>query len=274
MPNIQVNGTRLFFAEGGEGPETIVFSHGLLFDRRIFDRQVAHFRDRFRCIAYDHRGQGESAAPPSGYDMNTLAADAAALIERLDATPCHFVGLSMGGFVGLRLAINRPELLRSLVLIGTSADPEPWAHLPRYHLMRMVARWLGLRLVVDRIMGLMFSAAFLQDEDRRTLRETWRDRLLQNDPRTIVRPVDGVIRRAGVADCLGAIRTPTLIIVGEHDTTTPPVRAERLHDGIKGSVLVRVARAGHITTVEQPEAVNRAMETFLQKADGQNSPQE
>jgi pimeloyl-ACP methyl ester carboxylesterase len=65
----------------------------------MYDGQVAHLRARRRCIAYDHRGQGQSPASATAYDMETLYADAAALIEKLGAAPCHFVGLSMGGSV-------------------------------------------------------------------------------------------------------------------------------------------------------------------------------
>ena len=135
MPTLQVNGAELFYDERGSGSETVVFAHGLLFDGRMFDAQVAALSGRFRCLTFDFRGQGRSAVTPDGYDMDTLADDAAALIEALGASPCHFVGLSMGGFVGLRLASRRPELLRSLALVDSSADPEPADNLPRYRLL-------------------------------------------------------------------------------------------------------------------------------------------
>ena len=75
----------------------------------MFRAQIDRLKPHYRCIAYDHRGQGDSAIAPDGYDMDTLAEDAAALIVALDAGPCHFVGLSMGGFVGMRLALPGPN---------------------------------------------------------------------------------------------------------------------------------------------------------------------
>src|SRR5213078_2875597 len=111
MPKLSVNGVELHYEDSGSGPP-VVFSHGLLWSGRMYAAQVATLADRHRCITYDHRGQGQSPVSPTAYDMDTLAEDAAALIEKLGALPCHFVGLSMGGFVGLRLAIRRPELLR------------------------------------------------------------------------------------------------------------------------------------------------------------------
>src|SRR5215470_9518243 len=145
MPSISVNGGSVWYDERGSGPETIVFSHGLLWSGGMFDAEVAHLSPRYRCIAYDHRGQGRSPPSPGPYDMETLAEDAAALIGALDAAPCHFVGLSMGGFVGMRLALRRPALLRSLVLVDTAADAEPRANVPKYRAMSLVARLLGYR---------------------------------------------------------------------------------------------------------------------------------
>ena len=116
MPKIQVNGTTLHYEDHGSGAETIVFAHGLLWSGDMFAAQVAALKDHFRCVTFDFRGQGQSEIALSGYDMDTLTDDAAALIKVLDCGSCHFIGLSMGGFVGLRLAIRQPELISSLPL--------------------------------------------------------------------------------------------------------------------------------------------------------------
>src|SRR5262245_40544466 len=126
MPTVKVNGVELFYKETGRGPETIVFSHGFMMDHSMFEAQRSAFSGRYRVIAYDHRGQGQSEDPGTGHDMETLTTDAASLILALEASPCHFAGLSMGGFIGLRLAARRPALLRSLTLMNTGAGREPW----------------------------------------------------------------------------------------------------------------------------------------------------
>src|SRR5262249_4656609 len=109
MPTISANGVNLFYKESGSGPETIVFSHGFLMAHALVEAARAAVEKQYRVIAYDHRAQGQSQDPGSGYDMDTLAEDAAALIRALNAAPCHFAGLSMGGFVGMRLAAHHPE---------------------------------------------------------------------------------------------------------------------------------------------------------------------
>jgi 3-oxoadipate enol-lactonase len=132
----------------------------------MFDAQVALLKERYRCVAFDFRGQGRSEVTRSGYDMETLYEDAVALMEQLGCAPCHFLGLSMGGFIGLRLAARRPELLRSLMLLETSADPEPSGNVAKYRQLTFVARWFGLGLVVDRVMPVMFGRTFLTDPAR------------------------------------------------------------------------------------------------------------
>src|SRR5262249_52496727 len=85
----------------------------------MFEAQVAALRDRYRCVTFDLRGHGRSELTTGGYDMDTLADDAVALIERLGGGPVHLVGLPIGGFTGLRVALRQPQLLRSLTLIGS-----------------------------------------------------------------------------------------------------------------------------------------------------------
>lgn len=263
MPMLSVNGTELYYEDtGGSGPP-IVFSHGLLWSTRLYDPQVEALRGRYRCIAYDHRGQGRSAVPPErAISIETVYQDAVALIEKLGVGPCHFVGLSMGGFVGMRLAARRPDLLRSLVLVETSSEPEPTANVPRYTLLNFIAKWVGLRPVADPVMRIMFGRSFLTDPNRAEERALWRARLLENR-RDIWRAVNGVIQRQGMAHELPNIRVPTLVIVGEEDVATVPAKAERIHQAIPGSRLVRLPRGGHSVTVEEPALVNATLGTFL-----------
>ncbi|MFL5541722.1 MAG: alpha/beta fold hydrolase [Longimicrobiaceae bacterium] len=266
MPHIHVNGANLWYEEHGAGPETIVFAHGLLWSGRMFDAQVAALADRFRCVTFDFRGQGRSEVTEGGYDMDTLSDDAAALIEALGCAPCHFVGLSMGGFIGMRLAARRPELIRSLVLMETSADPEPAENVPRYRtlggIVRVLGR-LGMRLVMPRVMRIMFGRTFLADPAREADRLLWRERGMDNHPRGIVRALQGVIDRKPIYGELGRIAVPTLVMVGDEDVATVPAKAERIHAAIPGSRLVTIPGAGHTSSVEQPAFVNAALEEFL-----------
>ncbi|MGC4000039.1 MAG: alpha/beta fold hydrolase [Anaeromyxobacter sp.] len=265
---VPVNGTRLYVEDTGGDRPAVVFSHGLLLSVRLWDAQAEALRDRYRCIAYDHRGQGESEVPRQrSIDMDTCAADAAALIEKLAAGPCHFVGLSMGGFVGMRLAARRPELIRSLVLLETSAEPEAPRAIRRYKMLNHAARWLGPRTVADPVMRVLFGRTFLADPGRAAARQAWRERVAGNR-RAIWRAVNGVIEREGVEALLASIRAPTLVGVGEEDVATPPPKALRIAAGIAGAQLVRFPAAGHSSPVEAPDAVTAALRAFLASVDG------
>jgi len=149
---MRINNVDLHVVDSGNGAETIVFSHGMLISGVMFDPQVAALNRRYRCVVYDHRGQGQSSVPKTGYDMDTLTDDAIELIETLGIGPCHFIGLSMGGGIGLRLAIRRPDLLKSLIIISANADPETRASRAKYRRLNLVARLFGLKMVVKRVM--------------------------------------------------------------------------------------------------------------------------
>ena len=263
MPYIRVNGTELWYEDTGGSLPPILFSHGLLFSARLFDAQVEALKDRYRCVVYDHRGQGRSApSTMRSIDIETLTTDAMLLIEGLKIAPVHFCGLSMGGFVGMRLAARRPDLTRSLVLLATSADPEAPENLARFRLMNLVARFCGISLVVDRTMKIMFGRSTLADPTRAAERHAWRAALLSNQ-RRIWRAVNGVIERQGIGDELFSIKAPTLVVVGAEDMATTPSKAEAIHAAIEGSRLLCIPGCGHMAPWEKPVAVNAALADFL-----------
>lgn len=263
MPSVKVNGATLHYEEAGTASETVVFAHGLLWSGVIFAPQVRALRDRYRCIAFDSRGHGRSEVTRGGYDMDALSEDAAALIERLHCAPCHFVGHSMGSFVALRLAIRRPELLRSLILLAASADPEPRGNVLRYRVLGFIYRWLGLGPVGRQLMPVLFGRNVLRDPRRASLRADCRRRLAANDRLGVGRAIRGVVDRAGVYDGLKRIAMPTLVVTGEQDVAAPPAQAERIHARIPASVLRIIPGAGHTLTLEEPEAISRELAAFL-----------
>jgi pimeloyl-ACP methyl ester carboxylesterase len=265
MPMIEVADTSLYIEDTGavsSDRPAIVFSHGLLWNTELFAPQIAALRGRHRCVAWDHRGQGRSKSDwRHTIGMELVWQDAVALLEKLALGPVVFVGLSMGGFVGMRMAARRPDLVAKLVLIETSAEPEPRANVPRYRVLTAVSRAFGTRVVASRVAPIMFGKTFLADAARAAERQRYIDILVGR--RDIWKAVNGVIDRAPIASELGRIAAPTLVVVGEEDVATVPEKSERLHAAIKGSKLVRIPRAGHSSTVEEPAAVNAALEAFL-----------
>ncbi len=226
----------------------------------MFHHQVEYFKHRFRVITYDHRGQGASEVTTGGYDMDSLYRDAVALIEKLELGAVHFGGLSMGGFVAMRIAARRPDLVRSLILMETSAQDEP--NKLKYGLLNTIVKLFGVNSVVKPVMKIMFGSSFLSDPERKEERAYWTQQL-KNNQKSIVRAVSGVIDRAGLEQELAKIECPTLILVGTEDIATTPEKAAFIHRHIPNSKLVRIEHAGHTACVEEPDQYNHEIEKFL-----------
>lgn len=265
MPTIDVNGTTLFYLDTGPGStgETIAFSHGLLWGTELFAAQIEALRGRYRCIAWDHRGQGQSAPDLNRecIGMELVWQDAVALLHKLGTGAVHFCGLSMGGFVGMRMAARRPDLVRSLILLETSSDPEPVENLKKYRLLIRVVKLFGPRVVRGQVAPIMLGRTILTDASRRD--ELDRYTKLMSRRRDGWRAVNGVIDRAGVHDELARITARTLVVVGDEDVATPLPRAEKIAGAIAGSRLITIPHAGHSSPVEEPAAVITAIESFL-----------
>ncbi|MGM0944881.1 MAG: alpha/beta fold hydrolase [Bacteroidota bacterium] len=266
MPEIKVNGVKIHYVELGQGKETVVFSHGLLWSHQMFDAQIKVLSKNYRILAYDHRGQGKSEAI-GPYDIETVAEDAAALIQALCDDPVHFVGLSMGGFVGMRLAARYPKLIKSLVLLETSANAEPVENLPKYKTLNGIVRWLGvIGPVASKVMPIMFAESWLSQKKNEPQVKYWKKQLMANK-RTVTGPVEGVIYRKGVESELGGISCPTLVIVGDEDVATKPEKAKFIQMGIAGAKLHMIAGAGHSSCIEKPEEVSQLLQDWLHDRD-------
>ncbi len=262
MPEIEANGVKIFYEDTGIGEQTIIFSHGLLYSHRMFQDQIDFLKTKYRIIAYDHRGQGQSEAK-SPYDMDTLTEDAAQLIKVLINGPVHFVGLSMGGFVGMRLAARYPKLVKSLILLDTSANAEPVENLPKYKILNGLVKWFGvLPPITNQVMPIMFAQSWLSDPLNSDKIKFWKKELTSNK-KSIHGPVEGVIYRKGIESELSNITCPTLILVGDEDVATKPEKAKFIQMGITGAKLHMIPGAGHSSSIEKPKEVNRLIGDWL-----------
>jgi pimeloyl-ACP methyl ester carboxylesterase len=229
----------------------------------MFHPQIAALRHEYRCVAIDWRGQGESTATSDGYDMDTLADDAVGLIEALDVAPVHYVGLSMGGFIGQRIAARRPALIRTLTLLDTSAGPEDPDKARRYKLLGRIYRVTGIAPLRKAVLPIMFGRAFLADPSNARLIDEWQLRLNRSRRAGVTRAVLGVANRLPIEDEISRISAPTLVIVGADDRATPPYKSEQIAQRIPGARLDQIADCGHTSTLEQPEAITTLLRDFL-----------
>lgn len=249
---------------GGPG-EAILFLHGFFFDGRMYDAQVAALKDRYRCLTLDFRGQGRSGASARGYQLEQLTADVLAVIRRLELAPVHLVGLSMGGWVALRIAAREPHLVRSLTLLNSSATAHPRSKLPKYLFLAGVARLIGPEPapVLAGIEGEMYGARFRSDPARANARETWRRRWADADRTSLARTMLGFMLRPDIRDELPGVVAPTLIVTGEYDAALSPSLSREMQFLIPDARLVVLPGVGHSSTLEDPDGVTEALDVFL-----------
>ena len=261
MPTMNVRGTVVGYTDTGapdgvpDAP-AIVFGHGLLFSGWMFHPQVEALRDRYRCVTIDWRGQGDTPPTRDGYDMDSLTGDATGLIAELGIAPVHWVGLSMGGFVGQRIAARHGELLRSLTLLDTSADAEEPAKAREHRMLATVYLLFGVKPVLGQVKPLLFGSAFLADPASQALIAEWLRRLRGSSRTGIRKAVLGVGNRAPIIDEIGRIDAPTLLVTGADDKSTPPERAERIAARIPGARLQIVPDCGHSSSFRSAGSEN------------------
>lgn len=263
MPDVNVSGVRLSYIERGSGTETVVFSHGYLLDHRHFEPQIAALEGRFNVLAYDHRDHGGSERMTEPYEMEDIYEDGVGFLESVCGGPVHWVGLSTGGFVGVRLGIRRPDLLRSLTLMDTTAESEPPFRRTKYAVMLAALPWLGFRPLMGEVMKALFGPTFLRDPERAAERELWKQRIMANDRDALVRFGRAIFHRDDIHGEAARIGTPTAVVVGEEDRARPPAEAYRLAGVVPGARLDLIPRGGHLCTIEEPEAVNAVLGRFL-----------
>lgn len=278
--DVEVNGTRLRVEATGLGP-TVVFSHALFVTRRLFDAPVADLATDYRCVSYDLRGQGASSdgnpRRPPGVELDYE--DAVALIEHLDAAPCHLVGDSLGAMVAMRIAARRPDLVRSLVILAARVRRNPAATRAQIgllcHLLRTVAPLPPIatplrRRLAEYIMTKTVGATFMADPDHATLRGTMRDELYEMLTPSAARVISAHVRfPESSAQMLHRIRVPTLVIAGDEDFASGSgvEHAREVQAAIPGARLLIVPRAGHMVVIEEPRVVSGAIRQFLAEVD-------
>ncbi|WP_236791878.1 alpha/beta fold hydrolase [Amycolatopsis sp. GM8] len=244
----------------GAGP-ALVFSHGTLLDRTMFDPQIAALSDRYRTIAYTSR------AGTSRYGtercLDDLVSDCLDVADGAGVDRFVLVGMSVGGFMGIELALKHPERLAGLVLVSSMADAYSAEERVRFG-------ELLEPMDTEEPIPAEFAAAFIPvifgprtiEEDPAHV-QRWVSKWRARPSRSVWGEYRSWIDRTDRLTRLAEITVPTLIIHAEDDGGIPIARAEAMHACMPRSTFVRVPDSGHLVTEEQPLAVNRALLGFV-----------
>lgn len=239
---------RLNVVREGHGP-IVVLSHALGCDLHMWDGVAARLARAHTVLRYDHRDHGASETVPGAFGIDTLARDAAALIEReAGGETVHFVGLSMGGMTGQALAASRPELLRTLVIANSSSyypDPAPW----RARAETVAAK--GVAGVAQGAVDRWLTPAFAATPEGAVVAKQLYDVLVRNDDQAYIESC-AAVAAIDFRESNRRIAVPTLVIAGTQDLATPPAMSQQMVDAIPGARSATID-AAHVSAAERPD---------------------
>jgi len=255
---IKANGVQLEYDTQGEG-QWVVMSHSLACASAMWDEQAQALKGKYKVLRFDTRGHGGSDAPAGAYTLDMLADDLHSLLGKLGVTNPHFVGLSMGGMIGMTYALKYPRAFKSLVLCDTSSRIPPEAK-PVWEERIKVATEQGMEPLVDSTLKRWFTEPFLAKRSAVVERVAG---MIRNTPAVGYAGCCYAIPQINVTDQLAAIRCPVQVIVGDKDIGTPVAMSEAIQRAIPNSELVVIPDASHLSNLEQPAAFNAALLKFL-----------
>jgi 3-oxoadipate enol-lactonase len=238
---------------GPEGAPVVVLSNSLGTTQELWERQLPALAEHFRIVTYDHPGHGLSALPERPCTVESLAQGLLALLEELEVDRVSLCGVSLGGMVGVALALAAPRRIQRLVLASTSAylgPPEGWAERAR------VVRTEGMDAIADVVVGRWFTPALAHEEPETVAR--FRAMLTATPPEGYARCCEAV-GAWDARECISGIAAPALVIAGEEDPATPVEHAELIAARVAGSRLVVLERAAHLANVERADAFTAAV---------------
>jgi 3-oxoadipate enol-lactonase len=257
---VTANGIAINYTlEGPANAPVVIMSHSLATDLTMWDPTVPALTSRFRVLRYETRGHGQTDAPKAAYTLDQLADDALALLKALGISRAHWVGLSMGGMIGQTLALKAPDVFLSLSLCDTSSRIPAEAK-PLWMERIKTAETQGMEPLVEPTLQRWFTEPF------RKSRKDVIDKvatMIRTTPPAGYAGCCHAISALDLTDRIGAIKLPTIAIVGEDDPGTPVAAHKVIQDKIAGCRLEILKSAAHLANMEQPEAFNKALTSFL-----------
>lgn len=261
MAFARINSVLLHYRVAGpERAPALVFVNSLGTDARIWDDVIAQLSGRYRCLSYDKRGHGLSEAPGGEYSLEHHLDDLEGLLDHVGIGKVTFIGVSIGGLIGQGLALRAPQRLTGLVLCDTAprvGDAKMWGQRMETVLTK------GMASIADGIMERWFSPGFRRE--RLDELAGWRNLFLRTDAGGYAATC-ATLRDTDLTGALGAITAPTLVVAGDADLATPVDLVRACAEAIPGARFEILPGAGHIPSIEQPEALAGLITEFLKEA--------
>ncbi|MGN2431575.1 alpha/beta fold hydrolase [Pseudomonas syringae] len=250
----------LHYEEYGQGAPVLLL-HGLGSSCQDWEYQIPALAAHYRVIVMDMRGHGRSDKPHERYSIQGMSNDVEALIEHLRLGPVHVVGLSMGGMIGFQLAVDQPELLKSLCIVNSAPQVKVRS---LGDLWQWARRWTLSRVVGMTTLGHALGKRLFPKPEQAELRRKMAERWSKNDKRAYLASFDAIVGW-GVEHRLARITCPTLIIAAEHDYTPVSLKEDYVKR-LPNARLVVISDSRHATPLDQPEPFNRTLLEFIESS--------
>lgn len=259
-----LNGVPFYYIdEGSHTAPSIIFLHGFPFSHEMWTNQINLLKKDFRAVAYDIRGHGKSYVGEGQFTIEHHVDDLIALLDYLKIEKTIIVGLSMGGYITLRALERNPQRFIAAVLCDTKSEADTnEGKLKRFESIKGV-RDHGSEVFAEAFVKNVFAAeTFRTNPDAISLIKKI---ISATPPLSIVGTLLALAARTDTTPSLSNITIPTLILVGEHDVTTPPAQSYMMHEKIAGSEMHIIPKAAHMSNLENPEVFNRHLLAFLER---------
>jgi 3-oxoadipate enol-lactonase len=243
--------------DGDAARPVLILSNSIATDHTMWDDNVDAFARHFRVLRYDMRGHGDSGAPPGAYSIDRLGRDVLELMDYLGIERAHFLGLSLGGFVGQWLGVHAPQRIDRLVLSNTAPHLGPATYFDER--IAALTQDAALGAAADTFLANWFPAA-LRERDDATIRR-FRAMILRTPPQGLAGTF-AAVRDADLRRTIALIDGPTLVVGGDHDTVTLPEHSRQIAAAIPGARLAMLPTV-HLPNVEMPRPYEDRVLEFL-----------
>lgn len=262
MPTVDRGDAVLWWDEEGQG-EPVLLIMGLGYSSDMWFRLLPDLSARYRTLRFDNRGVGRTGVPPGPYTVETMAADAVAVLDAAGVDRAHVVGASMGGLIAQEVALSHGDRVRSLVLGCTGPGGEEMVPAEPAALEMIMAR---ATMSAEEAAEVAIPFVYAASTTREAIDEDFRVRMeIPTSPEGYTNQVMGVTGWGGSYGRLTQIDVPTLVLHGTADRLVNPENARVLAEAIPGAELVLLEDASHVFFTDQPEAAAKTILSFLER---------
>jgi pimeloyl-ACP methyl ester carboxylesterase len=269
MKSIHANNIQIAYQDLGSGPPLLLI-HGFSLDHSMWSAQAEELQRSYRLIIPDLRGSGETEDQGEPYSIETMADDAAALLEALGIESAAVASHSMGGFILVHMLVRHPSKVCSAGFVSTQAtsagtsEPDAKFKMPDYKAMARFVTDEGSEAFAATFIPKLFSPGYIESHPSEVAQT--RSVIEGQSPDSIALMLGALWQRPDMAAHLPDFDVPSFAVVGDEDAIVPVAAMKGIHDSLSDSVLEIIEGVGHLSPVEAPEKVSSLLDQLMQRA--------